>query len=252
MAASFRGFAGRLSGVSFCNFGRNFYQKIVNLYFDPRTLHHRHYRLFGRQCCVREFPHRTQEISSSFSSRVITPITAELLKGIQYGRERWMDQGQRLSLGKKYENGIIDHHSGNYEKLTLEHFQVFWPDGTPIWKNYRRNFLGQFAPKKTREKCIRRSTVASNPCPLCRLKAEKNYALVYSDVGLLSQFICQHSGLVLEVQKTGVCRQQQKRLEKAVREARDKGLIPFTIPGPRDPPRHFKAAGVPFSVRNKT
>ena len=30
-----------------------------------------------------------------------------------------MDQGQRLSLGKKYENGIIDHHSGNYEKYVL-------------------------------------------------------------------------------------------------------------------------------------
>lgn len=30
------------------------------------------------------------------------------------------------------------------------------------------------------------------------------------------------------------------------------GLLPFTVPGPRDPPKHFKAAGVPFSIRNKT
>jgi len=163
-----------------------------------------------------------------------------------------MEQGHRLSLVKRYEDAIIDHHSTEYEKLTLEHLQVFWPDGAPVWINYKRNFLGQFAPKRTREKCIRRTTVVSNPCPLCRLKSEKKYTLVYTDVGLLSQFICPHTGLVLEVHKTGVCRRQQKLLLKTIEEAKDKGLLPFKIPGPRDPPRRFKAAGVPFSVRNKT
>ena len=38
------------------------------------------------------------------------------------GKEKWMDQDQRLSLVKKYEDGIIDHHSTDYEKYGLNCF----------------------------------------------------------------------------------------------------------------------------------
>ncbi|XP_029195587.2 28S ribosomal protein S18b, mitochondrial-like isoform X2 [Acropora millepora] len=225
MAGSLRGLSkGIPEQFSAPTFARNLHQKFLNSCFAARAFHSHslnHRWLFRRQCCLR-------------------------------GKERWMDQEQRLALVQKYEKGVIYRHVEDYEKLTLEHFQVFWPGGIPIWTSYRRNFLGQFAPKKTRQKCIRGSTVVSNPCPLCKLKSEKNYTLLYTDVGLLSQFICPHTGLILEVHKTGVCQRQQKVLEKAISEARDKGLLPFTVPGPRDPPKHFKAAGVPFSIRNKT
>ncbi|XP_029195586.2 uncharacterized protein LOC114961147 isoform X1 [Acropora millepora] len=256
MAGSLRGLSkGIPEQFSAPTFARNLHQKFLNSCFAARAFHSHslnHRWLFRRQCCLRENPFGVRKLSSTLSGRIITPLTADLLKRIQYGKERWMDQEQRLALVQKYEKGVIYRHVEDYEKLTLEHFQVFWPGGIPIWTSYRRNFLGQFAPKKTRQKCIRGSTVVSNPCPLCKLKSEKNYTLLYTDVGLLSQFICPHTGLILEVHKTGVCQRQQKVLEKAISEARDKGLLPFTVPGPRDPPKHFKAAGVPFSIRNKT
>ncbi|KAJ7378165.1 hypothetical protein OS493_024830 [Desmophyllum pertusum] len=87
----------------------------------------------------------SRKLSDISSSRVMTPVMAELLKSIQYGNERWMEQKTRNTLVKKYEEGIID--SAEYEKLTLDHFQVFWPGGKPIWINYRRNFKGQFPPE---------------------------------------------------------------------------------------------------------
>jgi len=36
------------------------------------------------------------------------------------GKEKWMDQEHRLSLVKKYEDGIIDHHSAEYEKCVSQ------------------------------------------------------------------------------------------------------------------------------------
>lgn len=43
------------------------------------------------------------------------------------GKERWMDQQQRLDLVKKHEDGIIDHHSTNYEKYVsnVEFYMYF-------------------------------------------------------------------------------------------------------------------------------
>ncbi|CAH3169118.1 unnamed protein product [Porites lobata] len=255
MAASFRVLSSLRNVLSLTSFKQNVHQKLFSLCLRTNGFHS-----WSPCSWMLGYPYLegirtvkcTRMVSNLTSNRVLSPVMAELLKSIQYGKEKWMDQQHRLSLVKRYEDGIIDHHSTEYEKLTLEHFQVFWPDGAPIWINYRRNFLGQFAPKRTRERCIRRTVVCSNPCPLCQLKAKKNYDLVYTDVGLLSQFISPYTGLVLEVQKTGVCRRQQKLLLKAIEEAKDKGVLPFTVPGPRDPPRRFKPAGVPFSVRNKT
>lgn len=155
----------------------------------------------------------------------------------------------RNSLVSKIEVAIIDPYST--DKLTLEHFQVFWPGGKPIWTSFRRNFKGQFPPQKTRRNCFAGTKVCSNPCPICQLKAGRRYDLVYTDVGLLSQFICPHTGMILQTSKTGVCQKQHKLLTKAIIEARDKGLIPFTVPGPRDPPRAFQAVGVPSMFKNR-
>jgi len=185
------------------------------------------------------------------SNRVVSPVMSELLKSIQYGKEQWMEQSTRRTLVKLIDDGIIDQDSTDYDKLTLDHFQVFWPDGKPIWTNYRRNFKGQFPPQKTRRTCFKGTSVCSNPCPICRLIVEKNYELVYTDVGLLSQFVCPHTGMILETIKTGVCQKKQKLLIKAIQEARDKGLLPFTVPGPRDPPRVFQPVGVPSMFKNR-
>lgn len=73
----------------------------------------------------------------------------------------------------------------------------------------------------------------------------------FQDVGLLSQFICPHTEKILETIKTGVCQKQHKLLTKAIIEARDKGLIPYMIPGPRDPLRVFQPVGVPSMFKNR-
>lgn len=174
---------------------------------------------------------------------------AELLRSVQHGNEQWLSLTMRNKLVDKFELGIIDPHSA--DKLTLEHFQVFWPGGRPIWTTFRRNFKGQFPPQKTRRNCFAGIKVCSNPCPICRLKAEKNYEVVYTDVGLLSQFMCPHTGMILPTIKTGVCQKQHKLLTKAILEAQHKGLIPFTVPGPRDPPRVFQPVGVPSMFKNR-
>ncbi|PFX23285.1 28S ribosomal protein S18b, mitochondrial [Stylophora pistillata] len=202
-------------------------------------------------CIVYLYPGIThsRKVTNILASRVITPITAELLRSVQYGKEQWLPLTMRNSLVSKIEVAIIDPYST--DKLTLEHFQVFWPGGKPIWTSFRRNFKGQFPPQKTRRNCFAGTKVCSNPCPICQLKAGRRYDLVYTDVGLLSQFICPHTGMILQTSKTGVCQKQHKLLTKAIIEARDKGLIPFTVPGPRDPPRAFQAVGVPSMFKNR-
>ncbi|KAL9989492.1 hypothetical protein ACROYT_G004051 [Oculina patagonica] len=253
MAASFRVLPRELNVASFNSCGQTFGQKLLSFCLKARALHscssgHRSWLV--RRSLVRGVTD-SRKVSSKSASRVISPVMAELLKSIQYGKEQWMEQSRRNTLAKKFDEGIIDLHSTEYDKLTLEHFQVFWPDGKPIWTNYRRNFKGQFPPQRTRRNCFRGTNICSNPCPICRLIAEKNYELVYTDVGLLSQFICPHTGMVLETAKTGVCQKQQKLLIKAIQEAQDKGLLPFTIPGPRDPPRVFQPVGVPSMFKNR-
>ena len=125
----------------------------------------------------------------------------------------------------------------------------------PIWAYYRRNFKGQKPPIKTRKKCIRgkgeSQIVSGNPCPICRLYLGGGYKLDYKDVDLLSQFISPHSGEIFEASKTGLCRHQQDNLVKAVQTAKDYGLLPYSIPGPRSIAQPAKHAEIPINVRLK-
>ncbi|XP_065068709.1 uncharacterized protein LOC135694008 isoform X2 [Rhopilema esculentum] len=114
-------------------------------------------------------------------------------------------------------------------------------DGFLIWSNYRRNFKGQRAPQTTRHKCIRSggNKVSGNPCPLCRLKLEKNKDVDYK------QFVCPHSGQVLPATLTGLCRQQQDKIVANIEKSRQYGLLPFTVPLPEEIVPEYKPVGIP-------
>lgn len=75
-------------------------------------------------------------------------------------------------------------------------YQQTYGEG-PIWLQYRRNFKGQFAPRKTRKTCIRAGVIsAGNPCPICR---DEYLVLDEINVDLLNQFICKYTGQVCHV-----------------------------------------------------
>ncbi|XP_070577865.1 large ribosomal subunit protein mL66-like [Ptychodera flava] len=58
-------------------------------------------------------------------------------------------------------------------------------------------------------------------CPLCRL----NRMISYKDVLIIRQFIREDGGL-LPGRITGICRKQQKHLEKVLQQAHRAGLLP--------------------------
>ncbi|XP_077505664.1 uncharacterized protein LOC144115245 isoform X1 [Amblyomma americanum] len=74
----------------------------------------------------------------------------------------------------------------------------------PVWTMYRRNFKGQFPPKKTRRNCV--------------------------NTKLLTQFISTHTGETLKPNKTGLCRRKQFELDLAILKAKDLGLIKYQVP----------------------
>jgi len=120
-------------------------------------------------------------------------------------------------------------------------------DGAPIWTSYRRNFKGQKPPQRTRHKCIRAEgkVVSGNPCPLCKLKIDRNRDINYKDVHILKQFICQHTDQIILPSVTGLCRQQHGILVAEIEKSRNYGLLPFTIPLPNDAPNEYKPVGIP-------
>ncbi|XP_068205032.1 small ribosomal subunit protein mS40 [Palaemon carinicauda] len=98
----------------------------------------------------------------------------------------------------------------------------------PVWKKYRRNFKGQFAPKKTRRTCIRNGQISTgNPCPICR---DEYLVLDYQNVDLLNQFISPFTGEILPYFQTNICRRKHQALMIAVEKARDHGLMTFDVP----------------------
>ncbi|XP_042303286.1 28S ribosomal protein S18b, mitochondrial [Sceloporus undulatus] len=97
----------------------------------------------------------------------------------------------------------------------------------PVWFGYRRNHKGPIPPQKTRKTCIRGTHVCGNPCPICR---DQNLFLDYRNVKLLEQFICPYSGVIYHPTHTGVCMKKYKLLTKAIQQARENGLLFFSIP----------------------
>ncbi|XP_058804761.1 small ribosomal subunit protein mS40 isoform X2 [Phymastichus coffea] len=98
----------------------------------------------------------------------------------------------------------------------------------PVWKYYRRNHKGQFAPNKTRKTCIRSGVIStSNPCPICR---DEYLVIDYRNVDLLKQFISPYNGETISYEKTGLCQFQHKMLRVAIYKAKDYGTISYDVP----------------------
>ncbi|XP_013774554.1 uncharacterized protein LOC106459478 [Limulus polyphemus] len=98
----------------------------------------------------------------------------------------------------------------------------------PVWTRYRRNFKGQYPPRKTRKTCIRSGKISTgNPCPICR---DEYLVLHHTNTELLEQFVSPHTGQVYDANKTGLCQKKQKELIVAVEKAKDWGLITFDVP----------------------
>ncbi|XP_028394852.1 uncharacterized protein LOC114518995 [Dendronephthya gigantea] len=197
--------------------------------------------------------------------KTIKEKTGVLLKAVhgKDGKEGWRilvggtrHEVQRAVLHLK---SSTEHDSINQRLLLLQDDTVHEKNNSrkekPIWAYYRRNFKGQKPPMRTRKKCIRGTgesqIVSGNPCPVCRLQLAGQYQLNYKDIDLLSQFISPHTGEIFEASKTGVCRYQQNNLKTAIQTAKDYGLLPYSIPGPRSIEKPVKSAEIPVNVRLK-
>lgn len=76
---------------------------------------------------------------------------------------------------------------------------------------------------KTMQKRRRRQTKSSKPCPF---KSAGFKTVDYKDTALLQQFISER-GKILPRRITGVSHQFQKKLTKAIKQARYVALLPF-------------------------
>jgi len=78
---------------------------------------------------------------------------------------------------------------------------------------------GPGGPREGGRKYFRRKKV-------CKFCVEKIEAVNYKDVRLLAQFIAE-SGKITPRRLTGVCTPHQRRLSKAIKQARNIALLPF-------------------------
>ncbi|XP_055898296.1 28S ribosomal protein S18b, mitochondrial-like isoform X1 [Biomphalaria glabrata] len=97
----------------------------------------------------------------------------------------------------------------------------------PVWFYYRRNFKGQRAPPTRRNCKIKGVIKTASPCPICR---DEYLVLDKKNTKLLEQFICPHSGEILDTMKTGLCQHQHKTLTIEIMKAWDEGAIEVTLP----------------------
>lgn len=98
----------------------------------------------------------------------------------------------------------------------------------PVWVKYRRNFKGQWIPRKTRKACIRGGVIVTgNPCPICR---DEYLILHYTNVDLLKQFIDPYTGEIYDTRKTHICQIKLLELEVAIQKAKNCGYITYEVP----------------------
>lgn len=97
----------------------------------------------------------------------------------------------------------------------------------PVWKPYRRNFPGHFTPE-TRKKCIRKGEISTgSACPVCR----DDYLVIdYRNLKLLKQLVREETGEPFPSKRTGLCRQQQRKLELELAKAVDYGYMETVVP----------------------
>ncbi|MCD6422474.1 30S ribosomal protein S18 [bacterium] len=62
----------------------------------------------------------------------------------------------------------------------------------------------------------------------CRLCQQKVLAIDFSDKELLRQFMSE-SGKILPRKRTKLCAKHQRQVKKAIKRARNLGLLPFVV-----------------------
>ncbi|KFM59911.1 28S ribosomal protein S18b, mitochondrial, partial [Stegodyphus mimosarum] len=98
----------------------------------------------------------------------------------------------------------------------------------PVWVKYRRNFKGQFTPRKTRKTCIRGGVITTgSPCPICR---DEYLVLHYTNVELLKQFINPYTGEIYDTRKIHICQKKLFELQVAIQKAKFYGLLTYDVP----------------------
>jgi small subunit ribosomal protein S18 len=65
--------------------------------------------------------------------------------------------------------------------------------------------------------------IVTGPCPFCKGEIEPDY----KDIDKISRFVSDR-GKILGGSRTGVCSKHQRRLTRAIKNARHLGLLPFT------------------------
>ena len=111
--------------------------------------------------------------------------------------------------------------------MKSEAYKITYGD-EPVWVKYRRNFKGQFTPRKTRETCIKSGMIATgSPCPICR---DEYLVLDYRNVDLLKQFINPYTGEVYDSRKIHVCQKKLLELDVALKKAKFYGYITYQVP----------------------
>lgn len=111
--------------------------------------------------------------------------------------------------------------------LKSKAYQTTYGD-EPVWVKYRRNFKGQFVPKKTRQSCIRNGMIETgSPCPICR---DEYLVPHYQNVDLLKQFIHPKTGEIYDCRTIHVCQRQLTKLQVAIKLAKFHGLLIHEVP----------------------
>ncbi|KAG8332061.1 structural constituent of ribosome [Homalodisca vitripennis] len=164
---------------------------------------------------------------TQFRPLVVAP--AITLKSRSYCQEHSTEEGQEE---KKIVDSAKDRSKIIPVEVSIQYLQSSayktTYGGDPVWKQYRRNHLGQIPPRKTRKRCIRQDMISTgNPCPICR---DEYLVLHPKNIELLKQFISPHTGAILSYQLTGLCQRRHIELEVAIMQAKDMGLITFDLP----------------------
>ncbi|XP_021339988.1 28S ribosomal protein S18b, mitochondrial-like, partial [Mizuhopecten yessoensis] len=118
----------------------------------------------------------------------------------------------------------------------------------PVWKYYRRNFVGHMPPA-TRTTCVRKGIIETgNACPVCR---DQYLFFNYENCGLLQQFLDPMTGECLPSKVTGLCQKQHKSLLFEVAKAQDYGYIEKYFPLRKyNYSEYYKLAGMTKEMLN--
>ncbi len=69
--------------------------------------------------------------------------------------------------------------------------------------------------------------MTNNPCPICR---DEYLVVDYRNLKLISQFINENNGEIMNREVSGVCRKQWLNIRVALEKAKDHGYLYITAP----------------------